>query len=125
MLRPAGTVSLNPDWVSAKAFLLLSVMVSVEVTFSPTLTGEKAALTDGAVGVTVMGVGQAVAAEPAADGAELVAPVEPNDTTAVSVLLAESVTVKVSVPAAPVDTTVTWAVPAPDWMLTPPVATQA
>lgn len=114
MLRFAGSVSLNADWVSAKSFEFLKVMVSVEATFSPTLAGENSELTVGAAGVTVMGVGQAVAAVPADEGAALVAPVELKLTTAVSLLLAESVTVSVKVPAAPVGTTVTCAALAPD-----------
>jgi len=124
-VRLAGTVSVKPDWVKSKPLALLKVMVSVEATFSPTLAGENASVTVGGVGVTVSGVGQAVAAVPAEDGAVVVAPVDVNATVAVSVLAAESVTLSVNVPAAPVETTVTWAALAADWMETPPVAVQA
>jgi hypothetical protein len=48
-------------------------MVSVEAAFTLTLAGENAAVTVGATGVTVMGVGHAVAAVPAEDGALTVA----------------------------------------------------
>jgi len=82
-------------------------MVSVEATFSPTLPGENASVTVGGITVTVSGVGHAVAAVPAEDGAVLVAPVDVNVTVAVSWLFAESVTVNVNVPAVPLGTTVT------------------
>jgi len=82
-------------------------MVSVEATFSPTLAGENASVTVGGVGANVNGVGHAVAAIPAEDGAVVVAPLDVKVTVAVSVLAAESVTLSVNVPAAPVETTVT------------------
>ena len=84
-------------------------MVSVEATFSPTVAGENASVTVGGVGATVSGVGHAVAAVPAEDGAAVVAPVDVNVTVAVSWLFAESVTVSVNVPAIPLGTTVTCA----------------
>ena len=85
MLRFAGTVSVKPDWVKVKPFVLLKVMVSVEATFAPTLAGENASLTVGGTGVTVNGVGQAVATVPADDGVFTVAvPVESNEIVPVS-----------------------------------------
>src|ERR1700738_3201902 len=100
MLRLPGTVSVKPDWVSANPFALLKVMVSVDATFWPTLAGEKASASVGGVGATVGDFGHAVAADPAEEGAVVVAPVDVNVTVAVSVLAAESVTVSVNVPAA-------------------------
>ncbi len=101
-------------------------MVSTEATFWPTLAGEKVSLTVGAAGVTVRGVGQAVAAVPADDGAFTVAvPVELNDTVPVSERPAESVTVRVKVPGLPFDATFTCAVPAPDDIVTPPLTVHA
>lgn len=97
----------------------------MDATFSPTLAGENAALTVGDAGATVLGVWHAVAEVPAEDGAVLVAPLELKVTTAVSVLLAESVTVRVSVPLPPVETTVTCDALAADWRVTPPVTLQA
>src|SRR5882724_4483739 len=113
-LRLAGTVSAKLDWVKSKPLVLPNVMVSVEATFSPTLAGENASVTVGGASVTVSGVGHALAAVPAEDGAVVVAPVDVNVTVAVSVLAAESVTLSVNVPAAPVETTVTCAALAAD-----------
>jgi len=113
-VRLAGTVSVKPDWVKSKPLALLKVMVSVEATFSPTLAGENASATVGGTGVTVKAVGHAVAAVPGENGAVVVAPVDVNVTVAVSVLFAESVTLSVNVPAAPVETTVTCAALAAD-----------
>src|SRR5216683_2625634 len=64
MLRLAGTVSVKLDWVKSKPLEFLKEMVSVETTFSPTLVGENASATVGGAGVTVIGVGQAVAEVP-------------------------------------------------------------
>jgi hypothetical protein len=100
-------------------------MVSVEATFSPTLAGEKASVTVGGTGATVIAVGHAVAAVPADDGAAVVAPVGAKSTVAVSVLFAESVTVNVNVPAVPFQRTAACAALAPEEMLTPPVAFHA
>src|SRR5258706_16469636 len=106
-VRLAGTVSMKLDWVKSKPLALLNVMVSVEATFSPTLAGENASVTVGAASVTVSGAGHAVAAVPGEEGAVVAAPEDVKVTVAVSVLAAESVTVRVSVPAAPLGTTVT------------------
>jgi hypothetical protein len=125
MVRLAGTDWLKWDCVKSKPLALLKVMVSVEATFSPTLAGENASVTVGETGVTVSGVGHAVAAVPADDGAVLlVTPVAATATVAVSVFIAESVTVKVNVPAVPLNTTVTCGEAAPDWIVTPPVRVQ-
>ena len=83
-LRLAGTVSVNPDWVNAKPFVLLKVMVSVAAAFALTLVGENASVTVGGTGVTVMGVGHAVADVPAEDGVFTVAaPAIVNETVPV------------------------------------------
>ena len=121
-LKLAGTVSVKPAWVNAKPFVLLKMMVRVEATFSPTLVGENASATVGGTGVTVNGVGHAVAAVPAADGAAEVAPVDENVTVAWSMLFAESVIVRVNVPAMPFQTAVTCGALAPGGMVTPPDA---
>jgi hypothetical protein len=115
-VRLAGAVSVKLDWVKSKALVLLNVTVSVEATFSPTLAGENASATVGDASVTVSGVGHAVAAVPAEDRAFTFAtPLALNDTLAVlSMWPAESVTVSIRVPAAPVDATVTCAEFAPD-----------
>jgi hypothetical protein len=126
-LRFAGTVSVKPDWVNAKRFVLLKVMVSVEAAFALTLVGENASVTVGGTGVTVMGVGHAVAAVPAEDGVFTVAaPAAVNDTVPVSMWPAESVTVTVKVPAVlPVGMTLTCGVLAAPWITTPPLADHA
>src|ERR1700730_6273304 len=64
-LKLAGSVSVRLACVRTKAFKLLSVIVSVETTFSPTLAGENASVTVGAEVVTVNGVGHAPALVPA------------------------------------------------------------
>ena len=115
MTRLAGTVSAKWDCVRSKPLALVKMMVRVEATFSPTLVGEKVSLTAGEIGAKVSGVGHAVAAVPADDGALLlVTPLVATATVAVSVFAAESVTVKVNVPAAPLKTTVACGVKAPD-----------
>jgi hypothetical protein len=111
-LRLAGSVSVRLACVSAKAFKLLSVIVSVETTFSPTLAGENASVTVGAEVVTVNGVGQAPALVPAEAGgvaALRMAPPAATVSVAVSVSPEESVTTSVTVPAVPFGVTVTWA----------------
>ena len=113
-LRLAGTVSVKPDWVKSKPLALLKVMVSAETTFSPTLAGEKASASVGGSGVTVKAAGHAVAAVPGEDGAVVVTPLDVNVTVAVSVRFAESVTLSVNAPAAPLGTTVTCAALAAD-----------
>src|SRR5579862_1741986 len=102
-------------------------MVSVEAAFVLTLAGENASVTVGATGVTVRGVGQAVAAVPAEEGALTVgAPAAVNDTEAVlSWWPAESVTVSKSVPAVPFDVTVTCGRFAAPWIAMPPVLVHA
>ncbi len=127
MTRLAGTVSVKWDCVKSKPLVLPKVMVSVEATFSPTLAGENASVTVGDAGAKVSGVGHAVAAVPADDGAVLlVTPVvAATATVAESVFPAESVTVKVNVPAVPLNTTVACGVAAPDWIVTPPDRVQA
>ncbi len=87
-----------PDWVNAKPLVLLKVTMSMAGTLTATLAGENAALIVGGAGVTVMGLMHALALVPAADGAVVLAPPAPRSTTAVSVLPAESVTTRVSVP---------------------------
>ena len=83
-LTLAGTVSVNPDWVNTKPFVLAKVMVSVEAALVATLVGENASVTVGGIGVTVSGVGHALAAVPADEGAITVAlPAALNDTLAV------------------------------------------
>lgn len=81
----------------------------------------------GATGVTVTGVGHAVAAVPADDGAWTVAtPAAVNETVAeLSTWPAESFTVSVKVPALPLETTVTCAAAAPLVIEIPPLADQA
>jgi hypothetical protein len=128
MLRLAGSVSVKLDCVRANPLELASVIVSVETTFSPTLAGENASVTVGATGVTVKALGHAEALVPAAVGvvaAAVIAPLALAARVAVSMAPAESVTVRVRVPDAPVGTTVTWAALAPDCMVTPPEAAQA
>ena len=84
-LRLAGTVSVNPDWVNAKPFVLLKVMVSVAAAFALTLVGENASVTVGGIVVKVKGVGHALAAVPADEGVFTVAiPVDVNETVPVS-----------------------------------------
>jgi hypothetical protein len=114
MLRLTGAVSVKPACVRSKPLVLLKVMVSVDATFALTLVGENASVTVGGAGVTVMAVGHAVAAVPVDDGALTVAtPLALNDTLPESVWPAESVTVNMRVPTAPVEPTVTFAALAP------------
>jgi hypothetical protein len=111
-LRLAGSVSVRLACVRAKAFELLSVIVSVETTFSPTLAGENASVTVGAEVVTVNGVGQApalVPAEAATTAALVMAPPAATDSVAVSVSPRLSVTTSVTVPVLPFGVTVTCA----------------
>jgi len=109
-LRLAGSVSVKLDCVSANRLALVSVIVRVETTFSPTLAGENASVTVGATGVTVSAVGQAPALVPAEVGVPVGRVIEPpvlTVRTAVSTAPTESVIVRVSVPAVPVGVTVT------------------
>lgn len=101
-LRFAGMVSVNPACVSAKPFVFLKVMVSVEDTFTSTLAGENASVTVGATGVTVIEAGHALAALPADDGACMIAGAlaDAKETNAVlSVWPAASRTARFRVPA--------------------------
>jgi len=123
-VSPLGTDSVIPDCVNANPLLLASVTVSAEFVLTSTLAGAKASVIVGAATVTVMGVTQAVALEPAEDGAEVTAPPALKLTVAVSVLPAESVTTKVSVPV-PVEVTLTDGLVVPDTICTAPVALQA
>jgi len=50
LVRPAGSVSVNCDCVSAKPFALLKVRVSVETMVGPTVAGENACAIVGASG---------------------------------------------------------------------------
>ena len=68
MVRLAGKVCVNPDCVKSKPLLLVKVMVSVEAAFGATVAGANASVTTGAIGVTVMGEGQALAAVFADEG---------------------------------------------------------
>lgn len=103
---------------------LPKVTTSVAGAFAATLAGENAALTVGAAGVTVMGAMHALALVPAEDGAMVLAPPAVNVTTAVSVLPAESVTTRFSVPA-PLEVTFACGLVAPELMVTAPVLDQA
>src|SRR5579863_7518072 len=85
-VRLAGKDTVIADWVRAKPLELLKLTTSTAGTFAATLAGEKAALTVGGAGVTVMGLMQALALVPADDGAVLFAPLTVILTTAVSVL---------------------------------------
>lgn len=113
---------MNAAWVSAKPLVLLKVMVSVDATFSLTVDGENAVLTVGAAGATVKGVGHAVTAVPAEDGALIVAaPCALNVTVPRSTWPAESVTVSINVPA-PFTATLTCGELPPELIETPPLA---
>ena len=118
--RSAGKETVIPDWVSAKPLVLSKVITSTAGTFAATVAGEKAALTVGAAGVTVMGLMQALALVPAEDGALVLALLALICTTDVSVLPAESVTTRLRVPV-PVAVIFTWALAAPELMVTAPV----
>lgn len=123
-VRLAGKDTVIPDCVSAKPLVLPRVTTSEAVAFAATLSGENAAPTVGAAGVTVMGAMHAPALVPAERGAVLLALPAVKRTTAVSVLPAESVTTRISVPA-PLKVAFTWALPAPELMVTAPVLDQA
>ncbi len=123
-VKLAGSDTVIPDWIKAKALELPKVTTSMAGAFAATLAGESAALTVGAAGVTVMGAMQALALVPAEDGAMVLAPLAVTLTTAVSVLPAESVTTRFSVPA-PLEVTFTCALVAPELMVTAPVLDQA
>jgi hypothetical protein len=127
MLRFAGSVSVKLDCARANPLALASVMVNVETTFSPTLAGENASVTVGATGVTVKALGHAEALVPAVVGVVVaaIAPLALTVRVAVSMAPAESVTVRVMVPDAPVGTTVTWAVLAADCSVAPAPTTHA
>jgi hypothetical protein len=86
-------------------------MVSVDTALVTVVAGANDALTVGATGATVMAAGHAVALVPADVGAVLVALSEVSVTVSVSMFPAESVTLKVKVPAA--GFTVTRSVAAP------------
>ena len=73
-------------------------MVSVEAASGATVAGANASVTTGAIGVTVIGVGQALAAVFADAGALLTTPPELKFKVVVSVFPAESVTVRVKLP---------------------------
>jgi hypothetical protein len=120
----AGSVTVIPECVSAKALVFPKVTTSTAGVLAATLAGENAALTVGAAGVTVMGAMQALALVPAEDGAVVLAPPAVKLTAAVSVRPAESVTTRVSVPA-PLDVTLTCALVAPELMVTAPLLDQA
>jgi hypothetical protein len=75
-------------------------MVSVDTELFTVVAGENASLTVGATGLTVMAAGHAVSLVPADVGAVLVADSAVSVTVSVSMFPAESVTVKVKVPAA-------------------------
>lgn len=72
MVKLAGTVSVNADWVNAKPLAFAKVMVSVAAAFSVTVAGENDSLIVGATGATVIGVGQALTVVPAEVGALIV-----------------------------------------------------
>ncbi len=95
-LSELGRVSIKSDCVSANAFELLSVIVSVDATVGPTVVGRNASVTVGATGVNATALVHALL--PAVVGAVLEALVAPTVTVAVSVAPFESVTVNVRVP---------------------------
>ena len=103
---------------------LVNTTTSTAGTLAATLAGENAALTVGGAGVTVMGLIHALALLPAADGAVVLAPLDVILTIAVSVLPAESVTTRFSVPA-PVAVIFTCALVVLPLMTTAPVFDQA
>jgi hypothetical protein len=110
-LKLAGSVSVRLACVRTKPFKLLSVIVKVETTFSPTLAGENASVTVGAEVATVNGVGHApalVPADAATRAGRVIEPLAATDSVAVSVPPRLSVTTSVTVPAVPVGVTVTW-----------------
>ena len=119
-MRLAGSEIVMADCVKKNGLELFNVSVNAEAALTATLAGEKAALSVGAAGVTVMSAIQAEAAVPAIDGAALVAPLAVKLTTAVSVLPAESVTTSVKVPA-PLDMIFTAELAAPETICTAPL----
>lgn len=123
-VRLAGKDMVIPDCVSANPLVLPKVTTSMAGAFAATLAGEKAALTVGAAGVTVIGAMHALALVPAERGAVVLAPPAVKLMTAVSVLPAESVTTTLSVPV-PLDVAFTCAVAPPELMTTAPVLDQA
>jgi hypothetical protein len=107
---------------------LLRVIVSVETTFGLTLVGENAAATVGGAAANVAAPGHAPSLVPAALGviaAGVMTPPAVTDNTVASTAPTESVTVRVTVPAAPVGTTLACAAAPPDTKVTPPLATHA
>jgi hypothetical protein len=103
---------------------LANVTVRIESAFTATLAGEKAALTVGGAGVTVMSAMHAEAAVPAWAGARVLALTAENVTTAVSVLPTESVTTSVKLPD-PVAMTFTAELEPPETMCIAGVLVQA
>ena len=95
---PLGNVSLKLACVRSNPFEFFNVMVSVDLTVSPTLAGANACVTVGAAGATTSAVGQALF--PAVFGAELLALVVVTLIVALFVAPVLSVTVSVTVPAA-------------------------
>src|SRR5271170_2692274 len=95
MDRLAGSDCVSADCVKSKPLLLVNVMVSVEAALGATVAGANASVTTGAIGVTVIGEGHALAAVLADAGAMLVAPPEVKVKMVVSVFPSESVTVSV------------------------------
>jgi hypothetical protein len=118
--RLAGKDTVIPDWVSANPLVLLKLTTNSAATFTATLAGENAALTVGDAGVTVMGLRHALALVPAEAGAVVPALPAVKFTTAVSVLPAESVTTRLSVPM-PLAVIFTWALVAPLLTMTAPL----
>ena len=106
--------------MSANGFEFVKVMVSVDATFTVTLAGANASETVGADGLTEISAGQALL--PAVLGALETALVGSTVTVAVSAPPWESVTVRIKVP---VPVVVTFALLAPERMVTPPLAVHA
>ena len=99
-LRFAGSVSAKLDCVSANPLVFESVIVRVDATLFAVVAGENDSLTVGAAGLTLIAAGHAVALVPAEIGAVLVALSAVSVTVSVSMLPAESVTIRFKVPAA-------------------------
>src|SRR5258708_27151568 len=123
-VKLAGSDTVIPDWIKAKALELPKVTTSMAGAFAATLAGESAALTVGAAGVTVMGAMQALALVPAQGGAMVLAPPAVTVTPAVSGLPARAGTTRVTGPA-PLEGTFSWSRVAPELMVTAPVLDQA
>ena len=115
IVTPVGSVSAKLLWVSAKAFALCNVNVSVEGIVGPTLAGANACVTVGGTGVTCSAVGHAVL--PALTGALLDALFEVTAMVATSWPPMLSVMVSVTVPAP--GRIVALSLCAPETMLTP------